>query len=328
VQPRRLRSPNPVCVMNLDVLSIGLQTALLLLLAPLITGCIRNWKAKLQNRRGPRVWQPYFDLIKFLRKDMVISEHASWVFSAAPYIVFITALLVGLMVPMVTVQAPLSLFGGVLAVVGLLALGRFFMALGGLDPASAFGGMGSSREMTIAAIAEPALMLAIFTVAITVGSTDFSHIVATAQQPGWNLFNPAHLMAFAALFVVLLAETGRIPIDNPSTHLELTMIHEAMLLEYSGRYLAFMEWGAAIKQLVLMTLLANVFLPVGIATEAGSAALGVSLLLYVGKLLALSAAVVLVETTNAKLRLFRVPDLLSAALALATLALFSTFLFQ
>jgi formate hydrogenlyase subunit 4 len=314
--------------MSLHPFSIALQTVLLLLLAPLVSGVINNWKAKLQNRRGPRAWQPCSDLVKFLRKDMVISEHASWVFSVAPYVVLLTSLLAGLMVPMVTARAPLSLFGGVLAVIGLLALGRFFLALAGLDPASSFGGMGSSREMTISAIAEPAMMLAIFTVAIGAGSTDLSHIVQASQGPTWKLLNPTHGLAFAALFIVLLAETGRVPVDNPATHLELTMIHEAMLLEYSGRYLAFMEWGAAIKQLVLMTLLANVFLPVGIATEAGSAALGVSLLLYVGKLLALSAAVVLVETTNAKLRLFRVPDLLSAALALATLALFSTFLFQ
>jgi formate hydrogenlyase subunit 4 len=301
---------------------------LLLLLSPLVTGCIRNWKARLQNRRGPRIWQPYLDLAKFLRKDMVISEHASWVFRAAPYIVFITALLVGLMVPLVNTQAPLSLFGGVLAVVGLLALGRFFMALGGLDPGSAFGGMGSSREMTIAAIAEPALMLALFTVAITVGSTDISHIVATAQQPGWKVLDPTHLMAFAALFVVLLAETGRIPIDNPATHLELTMIHEAMLLEYSGRYLALMEWGASIKQLVLMAILANVFLPVGLAGDNSPTALGLGLAFFLGKIVLLSAAVVLVETVNAKLRLFRVPDLLSAAFVLATMALLSTFLFH
>lgn len=314
--------------MNLNPLATVLQTALLLLLAPLVTGCIRNWKAKLQNRRGARVWQPYFDLAKFLRKDMVISEHASWVFRAAPYIVFITALLVGLMVPLVSTQAPLSLFGGVLAVVGLLALGRFFLALGGLDPASAFGGMGSSREMTIAAVAEPALMLALFTVAITVGSTDISHMVAAAQAPGWNALNPTHLMAFAALFVVLLAETGRVPIDNPATHLELTMIHEAMLLEYSGRYLALMEWGASIKQLVLMALLANVFMPMGLAADNSPAALGLGLAFFIVKILLLSAAVVLVETVNAKLRLFRVPDLLSAAFVLATLALLSTFLFH
>jgi formate hydrogenlyase subunit 4 len=301
---------------------------LLLALAPLVSGCIKNWKAKLQNRRGPRIWQPYLDIAKFLRKDMVISEHASWVFSTAPHVVFISSLLVGLMVPMVTPHAPLSLFGGVLAVIGLLALGRFFLALGGLDPGSAFGGMGSSREMTIAAIAEPALMLAIITVAITAGSTDLSRIVATEHGPSLRLLNPAHLMAFAALFIVLLAETGRIPVDNPATHLELTMIHEAMLLEYSGRYLAFMEWGASIKQLVLMALLVNVFFPLGLAADDSVASLGLGLGVFVGKILLLSAAVVLVETVNAKLRLFRVPDLLSAAFVLATLALLSTFLFQ
>jgi formate hydrogenlyase subunit 4 len=305
-----------------------LQTALLLLLAPLISGVIKNWKAKLQNRRGPPVWQVYLDLVKFLRKGMVISEHASWVFSVAPYVVFVTALLAGLLVPMITVLAPLSLFGGVLALIGLLALGRFFLALGGLDPASAFGGMGSSREMTIAAVAEPALMLALFTMAIAAGSTDLSRIVQATASPEWKLLSPMHVLAFGALFVVLLAETGRIPVDNPATHLELTMIHEAMLLEYSGRYLAFMEWGAAIKQLVLMSLLVNVFLPYGLAVDFAPAALGWSLLAYVGKLLALAGVVVVVETTNAKLRLFRVPDLLSAAFVLAALALFSTFLFQ
>jgi len=211
--------------MMLSLLPVLFQTALLLLLAPLVSGLIINWKAKLQNRRGPRIWQPYFDLIKFLGKDMVISEHASWVFYCAPYVVFLTSLLVGLMVPVITAQAPLSLFGGALAVIGLLALGRFFLALAGLDPGSAFGGMGSSREMTISAIAEPAMILAIFTVAITAGSTDLSHIVQAAQGPNWKLLNPTHFMAFAALFIVLLAETGRIPVDNPSTHLELTMIH-------------------------------------------------------------------------------------------------------
>src|SRR5205823_3405060 len=199
-----------------------------------LSGLINNWKAKLQNRRGPRIWQPYSDLLKFLRKDMVISEHASWIFSLTPYVLFLTALSAGLMVPMVTAQAPMSLFGGALALVGLMALGRFFLALAGLDPASAFGGMGSSREMTLAAIAEPAMMLSIFTVAITAGSTNLSQIVASSAAAPWQLFTPSHVLAFAALFIVLLAETGRIPVDNPATHLELTMIHEAMVLEYSG----------------------------------------------------------------------------------------------
>ena len=311
------------------VLAIILQTLLLLALAPLISGCIRNWKAKLQNRRGPPMWQPYFDLVKLLRKDMVISEHASWIFRATPYVLLISTLLAGLMMPLISVSAPLSLFGGALAFVGLLALGRFSLALGGLDTASAFGGMGSSREMTIAAIAEPALMLAVFTVAITADkSTNLSQMLLAAQGPTWKLLNPAHVLAFAALFIVLLAETGRIPVDNPATHLELTMIHEAMILEYSGWYLALIEWSASVKQLVLMALLVNIFFPVGMATELTPTALGLSFLWFMAKLLALAGAIVLVETTNAKLRLFRVPDLLSAAFVLAAMALLSTFLFQ
>ena len=314
--------------MNLDLPAILAQTALLLLLAPLLSGLIKNWKAKLQNRRGPRVWQPYFDLLKFLRKDMVISEHASWIFSVTPYVLFLTALSAGLLVPMVTARAPMSLFGGALALVGLMALGRFFLALAGLDPGSAFGGMGSSREMTVAAIAEPAMMLAIFTVAITAGSTNLSQIVLASQGPGWKFLDPSHALAFAAMFIVLLAETGRIPVDNPATHLELTMIHEAMLLEYSGRYLALIEWSVSIKQLVLMALLANIFFPVGLAADTTAAAFGLGLLFFVAKLIVLAGAVVWVETTNAKLRLFRVPDLLSTAFILATLALVSTFLFR
>jgi formate hydrogenlyase subunit 4 len=309
------------------LLSIFLQTALLMALAPLLSGCIKNWKAKLQNRRGPPVWQPYLDLAKFLRKDMVISEHASWIFHAMPYVLFVSTILAGLMMPLVTVSAPLSLFGGALAFVGLLALGRFFLALGGLDPASAFGGMGSSREMTISAIAEPALMLAIFTVAINAASTNLSQMLAIAQEPAWKLLNPAHVLAFAALFIVLLAETGRIPVDNPATHLELTMIHEAMILEYSGRYLALIEWSASIKQLVLMSLLVNIFFPVGIASSLSPASVGLSFLCFLLKLLGLAVAIVVVETTNAKLRLFRVPDLLSTAFILAALGLLSTFLF-
>jgi len=222
----------------------------------------------------------------------------------------------------------MGLFGGVLALVGLLALGRFFLALGGLDPGSAFGGMGSSREMTIAAIAEPAMMLAIFTLAIPAGSTSLSQIVLASQEPGWKFLDPSHALAFIGMFIVLLAETGRVPVDNPATHLELTMIHEAMLLEYSGRYLALIEWGASIKQLVLMTLLANIFFPIGLAAKTTMATFGLGLLYLMGKLALLAIAVVLVETTNAKLRLFRVPDLLGAAFMLSLLALVSTFLFR
>jgi formate hydrogenlyase subunit 4 len=243
-------------------------------------------------------------------------------------VVFVTALLAGLMVPMPMAQAPLSLFGGALALVYVLALGRFFLALAGLDTASAFGGMGSSREMTLSAVAEPAMMLAIFTVAISAGSTNLSQIVLASQGPNWRYLDPAHALAFVAMFLVLLAETGRIPVDNPATHLELTMIHEAMILEYSGRYLAFVEWGACIKQWVLMSMLANIFFPMGLALEASPIALLLGLFYLFAKILVLAAVVVLVEFSNAKLRLFRVPDLLSAAFILAMLALVSTFLFR
>ena len=308
------------------VWQVGAQIALVLFLSPLITGFSRTLKARLQTRRGPGILQPYRDLAKLLRKGMVIPDTASWIFAATPYVLFSTTLLAGLLIPAISAQAPLSAFGGVLAVVYLLALGRFFLALGGLDTGSSFGGLGSSREMTISAIAEPALMLAVFTVAIGAGSTNLSTVAQAALGQSWRFLAPSQMLAFAALFIVLIAETGRIPVDNPATHLELTMIHEAMILEYSGPYLALIEWSAAMKQLVLMTLLVNVFFPFGLS--AGWSAITVlSLMLFVVKLLLLAAVVVLMETTNAKLRLFRVPELLAVAFILSAMALISTFLF-
>ena len=308
-------------------LQVIAQMALVLFLSPLITGFSRTLKARLQTRRGASVWQPYRDLHKLLRKGMVIPDTASWIFTVTPHVLFATTLLAGLLIPTVSAQAPLSLFGGVLAVVYLLALGRFFLALGGLDTGSSFGGLGSSREMTIAAIAEPALMLAVFTVALGAGSTNLSTVAQAALGQSWRFLAPQQMLAFAALFIVLIAETGRIPVDNPTTHLELTMIHEAMILEYSGPYLALIEWSAAMKQLVLMTLLVNVFFPFGLSADWGPAATLLSLVWFTAKLLLLAAAVVLVETTNAKLRLFRVPELLAVAFVLSAMALISTFLF-
>ncbi len=309
------------------LLEVIAQLGLLLLLAPLVSGFIRLLKARLQTRRGPGLLQPYRNLGKLLRKGMVIPDTASWIFGATPHVLFATTVLAGLLVPTVAADAPMSMFGGVLAVVYLLALGRFFLALGGLDSGSPFGGLGSSREMTLSALAEPALMLAVFTVAIAAGSTNLSAMVHAALGQSWRFLAPSQLLAFAALFIVLIAETGRIPVDNPATHLELTMIHEAMILEYSGPYLAWIEWSAAIKQLVLMTLLVNVFFPYGLARGWTSADALLSLGWFVAKLVLLSIAVALVETTNAKLRLFRVPELLSVALVLSALALISTFLF-
>jgi len=258
---------------------------------------------------------------------MVIPDTASWLFSATPYVVFLTAASVGLMIPTVVAEAPLSLFGGVLAVVYLLALGRFFLALGGLDTGSSFGGLGSSREMTISAIAEPAMMVAIFTVAIAANSTNLSEVAKSAVGQSWRFLAPSQMLAFAALFIVLIAETGRIPVDNPATHLELTMIHEAMILEYSGPFLALIEWGAWLKQLVLMTLLANIFFPFGLSPGWTPSGVAIGLGFYGIKLLVLCSLIALVETTNAKMRLFRVPELLALAFILGALALISSFLF-
>jgi formate hydrogenlyase subunit 4 len=187
--------------------------------------------------------------------------------------------------------------------------------------------MGSSREMTISAIAEPAMMLAIFTVALQANSTNLSEMAKVAVSQSWKFLAPSQMLAFAALVVVLIAETGRIPVDNPATHLELTMIHEAMILEYSGPYLALLEWGASIKQLVLMTLVVNTFFPFGLSSDRTAAGLALGLAFYLVKMLVLCCVIVLVETTNAKLRLFRVPELLMVAFILGALALISTFLF-
>jgi formate hydrogenlyase subunit 4 len=309
------------------IVAVIVQAAGILFLAPLITGFSRTLKARLQTRRGPHILQPYRDLYKLARKSMVISDTASWLFSATPFVLFATTLSAGLLIPFISAEAPMSLFGGALAVVYLLALGRFFLALGGLDTGSSFGGLGSSREMTISAIAEPALMLAVFTVAIGAGSTNLSLVAHAALGQSWHFLAPQQMLAFAALFVVLIAETGRIPVDNPATHLELTMIHEAMILEYSGPFLALVEWSAWMKQLVLMTLLVNIFFPYGLSAGWSPLPLLLSVLLFIVKLAALAIAVVLVETANAKLRLFRVPELLAVAFVLSALALISMFLF-
>ena len=309
------------------MLAALVHTALLLVLSPVVTGVGRTLKARLQMRRGPGILQPYRDLYKLLRKGMVIPQTASWLFSATPCIVFTSALAAGLMVPMTVTEAPLGLFGGVLAVVYVLALGRFFLALAGLDTGSSFGGLGSSREMTISALAEPAMMLAVFAVATVANSTSLSDIARAAVGRPWNFLAPAQMLAFAALFVVLIAETGRIPVDNPATHLELTMVHEAMILEYSGPYLALIEWGAWIKQLVLMMLLITAFWPFGLQADWSGVGLAAGLGYLLLKLLGLSVLLVLIETTNAKLRLFRVPELLAVAFTLGALALTSSFLF-
>jgi len=303
------------------------QIVLALLLAPGVVGLIRWLKARLQNRRGAPCWQPYFELRKLFAKEVIVSENASWLFRAAPFVVFASAVVVTFLVPILAVPLPFAV-GDLVVVVYLLLLGTFFLALAGLDPGSAFGGMGSSREMTVAALAEPTIALAIFSLALSAGSTNLGQIVARTMADPAGALSPGHLLAFGALFVVTLAETGRLPVDNPATHLELTMIHEAMVLEYSGRYLALIEWAAALKLFVFFTLLANLFVPWGVAVIATPAAFGVALAALLVKIAALAAVVAVFETRIAKLRLFRVPELLSASFVLALLAITSSFLWR
>ena len=303
-----------------------LQGLLVLALAPGVVGLVRWLKARLQNRRGAPAWQPYFELRKLFGKEVVVSENASWLFRAAPYVVFVSTAAAALLVPVLAVPLPIDAVGDLLVLVYLLLLGTVFLALAGLDPGSAFGGMGSSREMTVAALAEPTVALAIFALALSAGSTNLGQIVGRTLTDPAAALSPGHLFAFAALFVVMLAETGRLPVDNPATHLELTMIHEAMVLEYSGCYLALIEWAAALKLLVFFALLGNLFVPWGVAMALTPATLFLALASLVGKLAVLALAVASLETRVAKLRLFRVPELLSASFVLALLAVTSSFL--
>ena len=302
------------------------QTALALLLAPGLVGLIRWLKARLQNRRGAPVWQPYLELRKLFAKEVVVSSNASWLFRAAPFVVFASTVAVAFLVPVLAVPSPFDPVGDLLVVVYLLLLGTFFLALAGLDPGSAFGGMGSSREMTVAALSEPTVALAIFALALGAGSTNLGQIVARTMADPAAAVSPGYLLAFGALFVVTLAENGRLPVDNPATHLELTMIHEAMILEYSGRYLALIEWAAWLKVLLFFSLLGNLFVPWGVATVLTWAALGWALATLVAKLVVLAVVLAVFETRVAKLRLFRVPELLAVSFVLAVLAITVSFL--
>lgn len=293
--------------------------------APLLVGIIRKTKARLQGRRGAGVWQPYLNLRKLLVKEVVISGNTSWVFRLTPYVVIGTMLLSALIVPVLTTAGAIQFLGNIILLISLFLLSTFFLALAGLDAGSSFGGMGSSREMAIAALAEPTVMIAIFAIALRAGSTGLSEMIRRSVSDPLLLLNPGHLLAFFSFVIVALAETGRLPVDNPSTHLELTMIHEAMILEYSGRYLALVEWASSIKLFLFFTLLGNIFFPWGIAVTLQPGALFIGVLALAIKLGVLAFSVAVLETAVAKLRLFLVPELLSGSFMLALLAVISFF---
>lgn len=297
-----------------------LETLLFVAAAPLFSGWIQWLKCLAQNRKPPPLWQPYRDLAKLFRKETLVAEQASWIFYTAPYIGFSVAVLVAAIVPLIWVGLPSAAIADVIVLVGFFGLARFFQALAGLDIGTAFGGMGSSREMTIASLAEPALLMAVFTLAVSASTTNLSAAIEYhLAHP--HAIRPSYVFAGLALMLVAIAEAGRIPVDNPATHLELTMIHEAMILEYSGRHLALIEWATQIRLMIYGVLLANVFFPWGIAQSFEFAVLLEAIAAIALKLMILSMILVASETLLAKMRLFRVSQYLGFAYFLGTLGM-------
>jgi formate hydrogenlyase subunit 4 len=303
----------------LDLLVQGVQMALVLLLAPLLTGFVRKVKARLLRRRGPPLIQPYRDLLRLMRKEVVLAENASWLFRVTPYLIFAATWVAAALVPTFATGLLFSWTADLIAIIALLASARFFLALAGMDVGTSFGGIGSSREVMIASLAEPAMLLIVFTVALVAGSTQPSAVSAFMTSPEVGLRVSLGL-ALVGLVIVAIAENARIPVDNPATHLELTMVHEAMVLEYSGRHLAMIELAAALKLLLYVSLIACLFAPWGLAgADAGLAALAVGVGAYLAKLAAGGFLLAVFETAIAKMRVFRVPDFLGAALMLGLL---------
>jgi len=304
----------------MKILMIILQFIFVPLVSPLCFGIINKIKARLQNRQGARIIQPYYDLWKLLHKDEVISRDASWIFRYAPFIVFSVTLLVGASIPLFSVCSQNAPTGDLLLIVYTLAIGTFFLALAGMDVGSAFGGFGSSREVTVAALAEGGFIFSLFTVALVSGTTDVFAASRGCMMAYGSALMPLGL-AFVGFFIVMLAETTRFPFDNPSTHLELTMINEAMLLEYSGKRLALMEWAASNKFMIFAALGANLFFPWGIAQNFAPVAVCIGVLALLVKMFICCGAVAVIESTMAKYRFFRLPDLLMVSFVFSVVAI-------
>lgn len=308
-------------------LTEGLQVFIVLLAAPLFTGWVRMLKCWTQGRSSAGLFQPMRDISKLLAKDTVIAQNASWIFTATPYIIFAAAIMAGAIIPVISVDLPLGAAADIIALVALFAIARFFTTLAGLDIGTAFGGMGSSREMMIASLAEPAVLMSVFTVSLVSHSTSLSHIVHELTTNPFVL-RPSLAFALLSFILIALAETGRIPVDNPATHLELTMIHEAMILEYSGRHLALLEWAGMMKLFLFSSLGIALFLPWGIAGLDTPAMLPVALASLAVKLALIGVLIVLIETGLSKMRIFRVAEFLGMAFLLATLGMLSYFILE
>jgi formate hydrogenlyase subunit 4 len=297
-----------------------LQLLLLVALAPLLTGFVRKVKARMLGRIGPGLLQPYRDLARLLRKDVVLAPNASWLFRASPYLIFAAIWFAAAIVPTFANGLVLSRAGDLIAVVALLGTARFVLALAGMDVGTSFGGIGSSREMMIASLAEPAMMMVTFTVALLIQSTSLAHIAAFVLSQGVGIRVSLGL-GLASLVMVAIAENARIPVDNPATHLELTMVHEAMVLEYSGRHLALIEAAAMLKLVLYVSLIASIFAPWGMVMGMPDPrGVAIGLASYIGKLAVAGFLLAVFETVIAKMRVFRVAEFLGAALLLAVLA--------
>ena len=290
------------------------QVLLLVVLSPLIVGIMRKTKAKSQKRTGAPIIQPYFDILKLVKKEEIVSDQSSWIFRCNPWVNFVTTISAAFFVPVSIVYSPFGVIGDILLVIGLFGLGKFFTILAGLDVASSFGGLGGSREIMFSALVEPALFITIFVVAIFYGGTNISTIVTSANDISF-FESPGVIFALISFFIILMVETGKLPIDNPSTHLELTMIHEATTLEYSGKSLALIEWSQAIKQIILLTLFVNIFIPWGISDNFSLIGISFGIIFIIVKIISLSILIALIETRVAKWRLFRVPDLIAISIA-------------
>jgi formate hydrogenlyase subunit 4 len=308
-----------------DLFLQAAQMALVVAVAPGILGVTRKVKARLLRRIGPPVLQPYRDLWKLMHKEAVLAHNASWIYRTAPYLIFAATWVAAALVPSYATGLLFSWSADLIAIVALLGTARFTLALAGMDVGTAFGGIGSSREMMIASLAEPAMLLIVFTVALVAGTTQLSAIATIFATGSVGLRVSLGLGLFAFLFVAV-AENARIPIDNPATHLELTMVHEAMVLEYSGRHLAVIEAAAALKLVLYFSLIACLFVPFGIAgPDAGIPAFGLGVLAYLAKLLGLAVLLPIGETSVAKMRVFRYPLFVGSAFAAAALAVFLLF---
>ncbi len=293
---------------------------LVLLVAPLLTGLVRKVKARLQRRRGPPLLQPYRDLRRLLHKEVVLAENASWLFRVAPYLVFTATWVAAALVPTFATGLLFSWTGDLIAIIALLATARFLLGLAALDIGTSFGGIGASRESLIASLAEPATIMIVFTIALIAGSTQLSHIAAFMASEDVGL-RVSLAFALVALVIVAIAENARIPVDNPATHLELTMVHEAMVLEYSGRHLAMIEAAAWVKLVFHLSLIACIFFPFGLAQNGGGlVAYAIGAGLWLLKLAAGGVLLAMFETSIAKMRVFRVPGFLGGALMLGLLA--------